>query len=147
MSTDRIVKMTPPPMKNQWRTTAVTRKKILSRSKCFVNKEMMHNEDFLTEKIGNRKMCDPTKKFVERTLTLLHRYGKISTQTSKRGKVRIGNSDRKEEEGAAAAGEVDSDDDFEADMALELKERVQVRIVAKIIDETAVARLQSEMLP
>ena len=30
------------------------------------------------------------------------------------------------EEGAPA-GEVDSDDDFEADMALELKERVQVR--------------------
>ena len=61
--------------------------------------------------------------------------------------MRIGNSDRKEEEGAAAAGEVDSDDDFEADMALELKERVQVRIVAKIIDETAVVRLRSEMLP
>ena len=61
--------------------------------------------------------------------------------------MRIGNSDRKEEEGAAAAGEVDSDDDFEADMALELKERVQVRIVAKIIDETAVVRLQSEMPP
>ena len=61
--------------------------------------------------------------------------------------MRIGNSDRKEEEGAAAAGEVDSDDDFEADMALELKERVQVRSVVKIIDETAVARLQSEMLP
>ena len=65
MRTDRIVKMTPPPMKNQWRTTAVTRKKILSRSKCFVNKEMMHNEDFLTEMIGNRKMCAPTKKFVD----------------------------------------------------------------------------------
>ena len=75
MSTDRIVKMTPPPMKNQWRTTAVTRKKILSRSKCFVlislsmaviilSKEMMHNEDFLTEKIGNRKMSAPTKKTV-----------------------------------------------------------------------------------
>ena len=63
---------------------------------------------------------------------MLHRYGKISTQTSKRGKVRISNSDRKEEEGAAA-GEVDSDDDFEADMALELKERVQVRIVAKFL--------------
>ena len=30
------------------------------------------------------------------------------------------------EEGAPA-GEVDSDDDFEADMALELKERVQVK--------------------
>ena len=64
---------------------------------------------------------------------MLHRYGKISTQTSKRGKVRIGNSDRKEEEGAAAAGEVDSDDDFEADMALELKERVQVRSVVKFL--------------
>ena len=46
--------------------------------------------------------------------------------------MRISNSDRKEEEGAAA-GEVDSDDDFEADMALELKERVQVRIVAKFL--------------
>lgn len=61
---------------------------------------------------------------------MLHRYGKISTQTSKRGKVRISNSDRKEEEeGGTAAGEVDSDDDFEADMAVELKERVQVRMV------------------
>ena len=78
---------------------------------------------------------------------MLHRYGKISTQTSKRGKVRIGNSDRKEEEGAAAAGEVDSDDDFEADMALELKERVQVRSVANILGETVVARLRSEMPP
>ena len=67
----------------------------------------------------------------QRTQSLLHRYGKISTQTSKRGKVRISNSDRKEEEGAAA-GEVDSDDDFEADMALELKERVQVRILDKL---------------
>ena len=75
MSTDRIVKMTPPPMKNQWRTTAVTRKKILSRSKCFaqislsmaviiLSKEMMHNEDLMTEKIGDRKMCAPTKNTV-----------------------------------------------------------------------------------
>ena len=64
---------------------------------------------------------------------LFYRYGKISTQTSKRGKVRISNSDRKEEEDGAAAGEVDSDDDFEADMALELKERVQVRIGAKFL--------------
>ena len=64
---------------------------------------------------------------------MFHRYGKISTQTSKRGKVRISNSDRKEEEeGGTAAGEVDSDDDFEADMAVELKERVQVRIVTVI---------------
>ena len=84
---------------------------------------------------------------IHKKLTLLHRYGKISTQTSKRGKVRISNSNRKEEEGAAAAGEVDSDDDFEADMALELKERVQVRSVAKVVDETAVARLRSEMPP
>ena len=61
--------------------------------------------------------------------------------------MRIGNSDRKEEEGAAAAGEVDSDDDFEADMALELKERVQVRSVANILGETVVARLRSEMPP
>ena len=44
--------------------------------------------------------------------------------------MRISNSDRKEEEeGGTAAGEVDSDDDFEADMAVELKERVQVRMV------------------
>ena len=53
----------------------MTRKKILSRSKCFVlislsmaviilSKEMMHNEDFLTEKIGNRKMSAPTKNTV-----------------------------------------------------------------------------------
>jgi len=53
------------------------------------------------------------------------KYGKISTQTSKRGKVRISNRDGKEMEEGAPAGEVDSDDDFEADMALELKERVQ----------------------
>ena len=58
---------------------------------------------------------------------LIYRYGKISTQTSKRGKVRISNSDGKEMEESAPAGEVDSDDDFEADMALELKERVQVK--------------------
>ena len=51
------------------------------------------------------------------------KYGKISTQTSKRGKVRISNTDGKED--GAAMGEVDSDDDFEADMAVELKERVQ----------------------
>ena len=57
---------------------------------------------------------------------VINRYGKISTQTSKRGKVRISNSDGKEMEEGAPAGEVDSDDDFEADMALELKERVQV---------------------
>ena len=44
--------------------------------------------------------------------------------------MRISNSDRKEEEeGETAAGEVDSDDDFEADMAVELKERVQVRMI------------------
>ena len=43
--------------------------------------------------------------------------------------MRISNTDGKEgeEEAGAAAGEVDSDDDFEADMAVELKERVQVR--------------------
>ena len=80
-STDRIMKMTPPLMKNQWRTIAVTRKRILSQSKCFLryfrvyklshsisviilSKKIMLNEGFWTEKMVNIKMCPSTKKII-----------------------------------------------------------------------------------
>ena len=81
----------------------------------------------LAEKLSTRKNICSNKN----PSPCFYRYGKISTQTSKRGKVRISNTDGKEggEEAGAAAGEVDSDDDFEADMAVELKERVQVLLL------------------
>ena len=62
-------------------------------------------------------------------MTIL-RYGKISTQTSKRGKVRISQGGGGGGSGGVEEGEVDSEDDFEADMVKELQERVQVFVVS-----------------
>lgn len=54
----------------------------------------------------------------------ISKYGKISTQTSSRGKVRI-NKDRPGRVEHREQGDVDSEDDFEADMKQELEARVQ----------------------
>jgi len=75
------------------------------------------NDSSTDEEPSEGESSDEEQDFVSK-------YGNISTRTSKRGKVRISEGQARDG-GAKDEGEVDSEDDFEADMVVELQARVQ----------------------